>query len=482
MSASGTRSPQRSAALVDDRFETARTVADAVLYEGYVLYPYRASSRKNQVRFQWGVLTPRSYSEADGCERWSIRTECLFEPGDGPSHPVVRTRVRCLQTQRRRVEARLTGDPVASAGFAFGPVDVLEVDGTSHVSWDEAVDRTIDLPPLFIPPGGTAAGELPFHLEGGSETELVHAANGTLSGRFVRERLTIDGVVRLTTAPAPDGSPFVKVAVTVENATPRGDDAIRRADVVAQSLVAVHTMLAVDGGTFVSLLDPADEATEAALACRSDGTYPVLIGADDVVLSSPIILYDHPEVAEQSPGDLYDSLEIDEILALRVMTLTDAEKAEARGTDARAAAIIDRCDALSPEAMGRLHGQMRPVEPDWLTVTTPGTDVAPWWDPASDQSVDPWTDSVRVRGVELAQGSAVRLHPSRQADAQDMFLDGRRGTVAGVFADVDGGVHLAVTLDDDPATEELQWQGRYLYFRPEEVEPLPTQQDDEVRP
>ena len=133
----------------------------------------------------------------------------------------------------------------------------------------------------------------------------------------------------------------------------------------AQSLVAVHTMLAVDGATFVSLLDPPDGAARAALACRSEGTYPVLIGADDVVLSSPIILYDHPEVADQSPGDLYDSLEIDEILALRVMTLTDAEKAEARGTDARAAAIIDRCDALSPEAMGRLHGQMRPVEPEW---------------------------------------------------------------------------------------------------------------------
>ena len=292
----------------------------------------------------------------------------------------------------------------------------------------------------------------------------------------------IDGMVRVATAPAAYGSPYVKVAVTVENATPWSNDASRRADVVAQSLVAVHTMLAVDGATFVSLLDPPDAAAEAALACRSVGTYPVLIGADDVVLSSPIILYDHPEVADQSPGDLYDSLEIDEILALRVMTLTDAEKAEARGTDARAAAIIDRCDALSPEAMGRLHGQMRPVEPEWLTVNTPGTEAAPWWDPASDQSVDPWTDSVLVGGVDLAQGSAVRLHPSGQADAQDMFLDGRRGTVAGVFADVDGGVHLAVTLDDDPAARELNWQGRYLYFRPEEVEPLPDWRDSESRP
>ncbi len=484
MSAISTRSPRLSGGLVEDRFETARTVADAVLYEGYVLYPYRASSRKNQVRFQWGVLVPRSYSEADGSERWSARTECLADLGDqrnGRDRPILRVRVRCLQTQRRRVEARLSGTSPASRGSAFGPVDALEVDGTSHVEWDEAVDRMVDLPPLVIPPGGTAADELSFHLEGGSEIEPVHKADGTLAGRFVRERLAIDGMVRVATVPAAEGSPYVKVAVTVENATTWTDDSNRRVDVVPQSLVAVHTMLALDGATFVSLLDPPDGAAVAALSCRSDGTYPVLIGTDDVVLSSPIILYDHPEVADQSPGDLYDSLEIDEILALRVMTLTDAEKAEARGTDARAAAIIDRCDALSPEAMGRLHGQMRPVEPEWPTATTPATDPAPWWDPASDESVDPWTDSVRVGGIELAQGSTVRLHPSGQADAQDMFLDGRCGTVAGVFADVDGGVHLAVTLDGDPAASELMWQGRYLYFRPDEVEPMPNRPASEIR-
>jgi hypothetical protein len=277
--------------------------------------------------------------------------------------------------------------------------------------------------------------------------------------------------------------------VTVENTTEWCDSGALRTDAMGQSLVAVHTMLAVEGATFASLLDPPDDAASAVRACSSDGTYPVLIGDGDVVLSSPIILYDRPEVAPYSPGDLYDSLEIDEILALRVMTLTDAEKSEARGTDARAAAIIDRCDSLSPETMGRLHGQMRPVEPEWPTMTTLETgdgddtittslDAVPWWDPAADASVDPWTDTVRVNDTELAQGSAVRLRPSGAADAQDMFLDGRCGTVAGVFKDVDGGVHLAVTLDDDPSAGELVWQGRYLYFRPHEVEPV----DRERRP
>jgi hypothetical protein len=215
-----------------------------------------------------------------------------------------------------------------------------------------------------------------------------------------------------------------------------------------------------------------------AADCRSDGAYPVLIGHDDVVLSSPIILYDHPEVAPQSPGDLYDSLEIDEILALRVMTLTDEEKSEARGTDPRAAAIIDRCDDMSAETLRTLHGQMRPVGSPLGAGSDHEPEVVPWWDPEIDAAFDPWTESVWVAGIEVTKGSAVRLRPSHRADAQDIFLSGMAATVAGVFTDVDGDQHVAVTVDDDPATEELSWQGRYLFFHPDEVEPLVEQEQD----
>ena len=69
----------------------------------------------------------------------------------------------------------------------------------------------------------------------------------------------------------------------------------------------------------------------------------------------------------------------------------------------------------------------------------------------------------------------MRLRPSRRSDAQDLFLQGLSATVAGIFKDVDGEVHVAVTVDDDPATEELSWQGRYLFFYPDEVEPLTVQ-------
>jgi hypothetical protein len=213
----------------------------------------------------------------------------------------------------------------------------------------------------------------------------------------------------------------------------------------------------------------------------------VLIGEEgrrDAMLSSPIILYDHPTIAPESPGDLFDATEIDEILTLRTMALTEDEKREARATDERAAAIIDRVDNMPPELLERLHGAVRYLqgvegaktgapEPDSPLSTAPGPtpELVPWWDPGADRTVSPETDGVVVAGVTVAKGSRVRLRPGQRADAQDMFLAGRLATVEAVFLDVDGNRHLAVTLDEDPAADLQRWHGRYLYFAPDEVEP-----------
>ncbi len=187
---------------------------------------------------------------------------------------------------------------------------------------------------------------------------------------------------------------------------------------------------------------------------------------DRVVLSSPIILPDHPEVAPESPGDLFDSTEIDELLALRVLTLTPEEKREARATDPRAAEILDRCEELTPEALGRLHGAVRTLRPAGWPQTVP------WWDPESEAGVDPETDTVMVGETRVGKGTRVRLVPRDGADAQDLFLAGRPARVAAVFRDVDGGVHVAVVLEDDPASDLHGSYGRYRYFRPVELEPL----------
>ena len=232
-------------------------------------------------------------------------------------------------------------------------------------------------------------------------------------------------------------------------------------------------LAAVDDGRFISSLDPPCYAESAVAGCANIGSFPVLIGekgADDVILSSPIILYDHPEVAPESEGDMFDATEIDEILALRVLTLTEEEKREARRTDDLAASIIDRCDAMPPEVFERLHGAIRSLRPS--AQASAHEPALPWWDPEMDASVDPAHDTIVLGSVEVGKGAKVRLNPTRRADAQDFFLAGRSAVVAGIFHDVDGEVHLAVVLEDDPASEIHEWYGRYLYFHPDEVEVL----------
>jgi hypothetical protein len=416
--------------MVVDPFRAAREVADAVLYEGYVLYPYRASALKNQWRWQFGVVGP-----AASGERASVRTEVLVEPGRQATATV---RVRFLQVQRRTLE-------VANHG-QFVPVTRLDVGGTTWMPWDEAVEHEVELPPLVIAPARYSQS---LEIDGGEEYEDL-VAKDAVAGRAVRRRHPLLGHIEVS---ADWVGPFVKLCVEVRNTSPWHDPGATRDDVVWRSFVAVHTLAAISDGRFISSLDPPPEAREATATCHNDGTYPVLVG-DRVVLSSPIILYDQPAVAPESAGDLYDATEIDEILALRVLTLTDEEKAEARGTDPRAAAIVDRCDTMSPESWSRLHGAVR---------SSP---------PMTEEAFDPSSDRVVVGDSYVARGSHVRLRPSRRADAHDIFLAGLTATVTGVFHDVDGSQHVAVTLDDDPAAAELLWRGRYLYFHPDELEVL----------
>jgi hypothetical protein len=448
-------------------FQQARRVADTVLLEGYVLYPYRASSAKNRVRWQFGVVAPAAWTAAGGPEPAHQRTEVLIDPG--PGSPALHVKLRCLQVQRRQVERATPG--------GFEPVAELEAGDRVLVTWEEGVEREVDA--VAFLGAGPVATELAFELPAGRETEEVAGPDGTVAARLVRTRRMVTGVLRIEAETLPGPWRTVRVRVTTTNTTAYAGDPDRREEAMSFSLVAAHTLLSVSGGGFLSLTDPPEWAAPAAAACVNEHTWPVLVGdpaAKDTVLSSPIILYDFPVIAPESPGDFYDATEIDELLTLRTMTLTEAEKREARATDARAAAVLDRADHLPPELLDRLHGAVR-----YLRDVTGGAaevpvigEQTPWWDPAADAEADPGTDSVRIGPVEVARGSRVRLTLRGRlgTDAQDMFLTGRTATVQAVVRDVDERTHLAVTLDDDPAADLAQWQGRFLYFAPEEVEPL----------
>ncbi|WP_432138004.1 hypothetical protein [Streptomyces sp. bgisy154] len=489
-----------------DAFGRLRAVADAVLYEGYLLYPYRRSSPKNRVRWQFGVLSPRDWAERDGpvppglsgsVDSWYQQTQCLLRAAPTT---VLRVQVRYLQLQYKQIERR-------EPDGRYRPVESLAAGDAVHLTFDEAVPREVDIVvPLerlldheYRVPAGAPAGEDTEPLPGGI-------------GRVVRRRHPSEAVTALRAERVRDGAPALyRLTVRTENTGASPGAGVPRAEALRHALLATHTLVGADDGTeFLSLTDPPPPYQDLARTCRNLHTFPVLggepgggrehpaPGVSGVLLSAPILLPDHPQVAPESPGDLHDAAEIDEILSLRTLLLTDEEKREARATDPRAADILDRVEGMPPEMFAKLHGAIRSLRPAAPTacstpaaapapvtpVTAPAPVSAPaptpgplpgvpWWHDGGDDGLSPTTDTVLVDGVPVAAGSAVRLRPAgRGADAQDMFLAGRTATVAAVLHDVDGSLHVAVTLDDDPAAELHGWYGRFHYFRPHELTPL----------
>ena len=516
--------PRASADAEDEmarRFASAHQIADAVLFEGYVLYPYRASSAKNRLRWQFGVLMAPQHAEALA-ERAELAAECLFEPR---ADSELLVELRFLRVQRRVVQSGPESGP-------FSDVESMDLDDRVLCPWDEGVEERVQLSvPVdrLVSEGHTVAFERPAH----TRDELVRDRSGAVLGRIVRTCTRLTGVIELSAAQVPVPYRTLRlraqarnttdiagaVAATTDVADADAGPVLDRDAALADSLVSAHLVLGLTAGSFLSPTDPPEWAKPAVAQCRNDGVWPVLAGVDgraDVVLASPIILEDHPAIAPESPGAMYDLTEIDEILALRTAALTDQEKREARGTDPRAAAVVELADTLPAEMLDRLHGAIRglreitgpdaepqsyaepqsdaeprsdpepqsdpesqsdaevPFETEpWTSDGFPAATAAPtepWWDPGADRSVDPATDHVLVDGQPVARGSRVLLRTGRRrTDAQDIFLNGRAALVEAVLHDVDGLVHIAVTLEDDPGADIQRAQGRFLYFQPDEV-------------
>jgi hypothetical protein len=337
----------------------------ATLYEGYILYPYRPSSVKNQVRWTFGGVHPRAWSEASGgTDPWFVQTECLLHGGDAA---MVTVRVRFLQPVTRTV-MRLEPPSRALDGEAAGRLEEvaeLRVAGVTHRGWEEATELDIDC-------GRHAVGELlarevvveRSYVEH-CDVEPLQGEAGLVVGGLVRERESLH--VEVSVVATRLGGDLAQVRVVVRNTgafSLTGDRDRERA--LRQSLISTHAILAVECGEWLSLADPPPDAVDAAAACRNTGLWPVLVGepgSSDTVLASPIILEDHPQVAPESSGDLFDATEIDEILSLRILSLTDDEKDEMRAADPRSRALLDRTEALTGDDLMRMHGTIREIHP-----------------------------------------------------------------------------------------------------------------------
>lgn len=426
--------------------DAARQVADAVMYEGYVLFPYRASALKNRYRWQWGVVIPQAQVDIGGSEPATVHSEVLVraEPGT-----VVDVTARFLHLRLRQLH---------DADGAM--VDELEVDGEPVPTWEEGLEREVT---LAVTLGRQDAATQAFAYEGEQTTQALGSV-----GTAVRTVQPVSGRVQVDVDAA--GHEVWKLRTAVVNTTAWSQPRAPREDVLRRSIVGAHTMLHVRDGAFASAIDPPDWAP-AEFEPSNRGLHPVLVGDDDtVVLSAPIILYDHPAIAPESPGPSFDATEVDELLALAVLGLSDDEKRRARATDARAAELIDRTDTLPAAVQERLHGRVRELRPADLR-PAPEVEVSDEVRTLLGVGEEPVREAM-VGGAAVTVGARVRLRPRRRADAHDLFSDGRVALVEKIVRTDDEQVYLAVTLEDDPAAELHRWYGRFQYFGIDEVEPL----------
>jgi len=338
------------------RMEEIREIANAVLYEGYLLYPYRRSAIKNRLRWTYGVVYPREYSQANGgIEPWTMRTECLVTGTVGTSLDIY---VRFLHL--------LKCSPVKTGTMSSAAQDGGDANEWSLANrfadepWEEGVEREVSMLKLRLSDLLDHPQVVEIDFPGRRLEEDPFDAPEVA---IVREQKPLAGAVVIAAERV--STDLFTLSVQIENSTPQTGE-LTTNTAMLHSFISTHTILQVRQGVFNSLMDPPEALKDIAQGCKNLRTWPVLVGNEgecDAVLSSPIILYDYPQIAPESPGSLFDGTEIDEILTLRIMTLTEEEKQEMRQGDERARAILERTETLSPEQFMKLHGVIRSLRP-----------------------------------------------------------------------------------------------------------------------
>ncbi len=387
-----------SASMVDQ-------ITRAVLYEGYMLYPYRQSAMKNQQRWNFGVLYPPAWAaNQTGSDRSYFQMECLAQ---------------CSESSRLNISVRFLQ---------------LVARDTGAREWQEGIEQTFSVDALAINDLSTPLVK-DFYFAGGEET----------TAGVLRRKSPLEAQLEISATNLHDD--VFRLTVRVRN-TSAADTTFRNAALL-RSLASAHAVLVLHDAQFISQIDPPENLRGDVAGCQNTGVWPVLVGSEgarDTMLGSPIILYDCPQVAPESNGDLFDSTEIDEILILRILTLTDEEKEEVRRTDERARRLLDRLESSPPEHLLELHGKIRGMQP---------------------------AGGVSIPNLQFGKGDRVRLRPRKRADIFDTLLEGKIAIIEAVEQDFEDNVHFAVVIEDDPGRDlgEMRQIGHRFFFSPEEVEP-----------
>ncbi len=364
-------------------------LVDSLLYEGYALYPYTPAATKNATPTPHGIVYPPAYAKANPAARATLRVEVVLEHGGGAT--------------------------------VAGSVRFLQASGGGH----EGVERALELP----------AGALDRLCEEPERLEFAFTSEREVRGRAALRAEQL-------------GPGLARVKLCVHNDTDLAGEDPGRGEALRSSLISTHVILRATDGRFVSPLDADGPHGAAVAGCENVNTWPVLASpGDDVVLGAAMFLPDHPRIAPESLGGLFDNTEIEEALLLHVQTLSEEERAEVEAAEPKVRKMFERAEGASAEELMNLHGRLETGHP---------------------QAGEP---EAVVGGRRIRRGARVILRPRKHAgDTYDVILAGRAATIERIYVDYEDGVHLGVTVDDDPGQELMRDSGRYLFFRPEEVE------------
>jgi hypothetical protein len=275
----------------------------ALLYEGYALYPYTAGAAKNATPTPFGIVYPPAYAEGSAAAHDRLRLHGIVQ---GAADAAVAAEVRFLQAApeggHRAIERRLG---VAS--------------------------RTLD------------------ELAGAPEVQTF----------------TFDGLAgRLRFSAQPLDGDLWRLALCVHNTTAVERAGLDRGAALRSSLLSTHPIVRLEGGTFASPLEREGPAGDAVAGCESINTFPILATpADDVLVGAAIVLPDHPQLAPESRGNLFDGTEIEEALVLHVMALSADEREQIAAGDPAIRELVARTVAATPEDLVRLHGRTVLTDP-----------------------------------------------------------------------------------------------------------------------
>jgi len=363
-------------------------LVESLLYEGYFLFPYTATSEKNITPTPFGIVYPPAYAAGSSVTFDRLALDCALAAGDGAEEAEIELTLRFLQSS-----------------------------GPRH----QASDRTVSVGPVHVGAG----------LDAPAVSEFEFAP---LAGRVTLAAESVKG----------GGA---RVAAQVENLTEMETANVLRAEALELSLLSTHVVLRTSAGRFVSPLEHSGD---------NFNTFPVLAtDEDDAILGAAIVLPDHPQIAPESRGNLFDNTEIEEALLLHVQTLSDDERDAIAEQDPKVREMIARAEAATPEDVMALHGRLELKDPPPAPSGPPNF---------------PGETQVTVDGRTFRREGKVVLRPGAQGDPFDMMVDGKVATIERIYYDTEDKLYLAVTVDDDPGQDLLRDSGRYLFFFPDEVE------------